>query len=354
MTDDVGLLQHATYSTPNRRHGYATDDNARALIAAVVMSERSEDEPIASALQTYLAFLIHARCETTGRFRNFLSYDRRWLDDDGGDDCQGRTIWALGELTARRPIGVSLRLAEGLFRDARELLPTIRSIRGRAFTVLALDAWLRRHRRDGEIRSLLGRLADGIADEFPCPGADGWPWYEDIVTYDNARLPEALIVAGDRLDREDLVARGVRLLRWLLDIQTAPEGCLSFIGNDGWLRRGGRRPRFDQQPLEAAALVGACRAAFLATGDPDWLWEMRRSFDWFLGRNEHGLPLIDPETHACCDGLTPAGVNANQGAESTLSWLLSVLILHEMNEAGHSERPPVTAPSKPTTVASVG
>ena len=331
MTDDTGLMQHSAFSTPDRNHGYATDDNVRALIAMAMMWSGFENEEVLPYLQKYLSFLHHARSEETGRFHNFLSYDRRWLDDDGSDDCQGRCVWALGELIARSPTESTLRLGERLFRSSLGMLPTIRSIRGRAFAVLGLDGTLSRNPRDEDARSTLESLASSIAAEFPPESADGWPWYEDVVTYDNARLPEALLVAGTRLDREDLVDQGIRLLRWLLEVQTAPQGWLSIVGNDGWLRRGGEKPRFDQQPLEVPALMSACRAAHRATEDPFWLSEMRRCFDWFLGRNDQGCPLVDTQTHACCDGLTPSGVNANQGAESTLSWLLSLLIMHEVH-----------------------
>lgn len=331
LTDDTGLLQHSTYSTPDRNHGYATDDNARALIAMAMMWSRFEGEEVLPYLQKYLSFLHHARSEESGRFHNFLSYDRRWLDDDGSDDCQGRSIWALGELIARSPTESTLQLGERLFRSALDTLPTIGSVRGRAFAVLGLDAYLSRYPRDEGARSALESRASSVAGEFPAEPADGWPWYEDVVTYDNARLPEALLVAGARLEREDLVDQGIRLLRWLLDVQSAPQGWLSIVGNDGWLRRGGENPRYDQQPLEVPALIGACRAAFRATEDPVWLAEMRRCFDWFLGRNDQGCALVDFQTHACCDGLTRSGVNANQGAESTLSWLLSLLIMHEVH-----------------------
>jgi hypothetical protein len=173
-------------------------------------------------------------------------------------------------------------------------------------------------------------LATRLDAAFAGNSTPDWPWFEDIVTYDNGRMPQALVIAGYDLGDDRLIMRGLRVLQWLLDVQTSERGYLSVIGNDGWFRRGGEKARFDQQPIEAAALVGACKAAYRATGDTRWLAEMRRCFDWFLGRNDLDRPLVNFKTRGCFDGLQPDRVNANQGAESLLSWLHSLLIMHEM------------------------
>jgi hypothetical protein len=330
MTDDTGILQHSAYSTPNRRHGYTTDDNCRALIVMMMIWSLFKDEAVLPYIQTYLSFLHHAQGEKSGRLHNFMSYERRWLDEEGGDDCQGRVLWALGHLLSKSPSESTRRLAEELFRVMMRGLPKMNSMRGWAFSMLGLHYYLGFYGQDEEASSSLSTLASQIDDAFRVAETDSWPWYEDIVTYDNARVPQALIIAGFRLRREDLIERGIRILEWLLRIQTSEKGHLSVVGNKGWLRRGGEKADFDQQPLEAAALIGACKAAHRATGDVRWLVEMRRCFEWYLGRNDVGCSLIDFKTYGCYDALTPGGVNGNQGAESVISWLLSLLIMHEM------------------------
>lgn len=332
MTDDTGILQHSVYSTPDRRHGYSSDDNARALIVTGMIWSLFQDEKALSLMKVYLAYLHHAQVERSGRFLNFLSYDRRWQEEeeDASDDCQGRVLWALGHLIAHAPERSAEELAGALFRP---LLPTFeapRPLRSESFAILGLHYFLRRHEGDDEVRRCLQCLSHRLNQLVASSESAKWPWPADLVTYDNGRIPQALIVAGYVLEQEEMVDRGLRLLRWLIDVQSSPNGHICFIGNDGWLQRGGERPMFDQQPLEAAAMIGACKAAYRASGDAVWLAEMRRCFEWFLGRNELGAMMIDFKTRGCFDGLTPSGPNRNQGAESLLSWLLSLLIMHEM------------------------
>ncbi len=330
MSDDTGMLQHAVFGTPNRRHGYCSDDNARALIVASMMWSLYQDERVLPYLQVYLSFLHYAHIEETGRFRNFMSYDRRWLEDSGSDDSQGRVAWALGYLTDHSPDAAARTLAEELLQA---LLPCFEEIvfpRSWAFAILGLHYYLRRHPEDHEARSQLSRLASRLDAAFVQNASDDWPWLEDTITYDNGRLPQALIIAGTDLEREDMVQRGLGALRWLLDVQTASAGHLSIIGNRGWFARTGERAVYDQQPVEPAALIGACKAAFRASGEPSWLMEMRRCFEWYLGRNDGGLSLVDFKTGGCHDGLHDGAINRNQGAEAVLSWLLSLLIMNEM------------------------
>ncbi len=330
MTDDTGMLQHALYATPDRRHGYCTDDNARALIVASMAWSLFQDERVLSRLHTYLSFLHFAHIPQTGRFRNFMAYDRHWLEEDGSDDCQGRTIWALGYLISHAPNDSTRRLATDLFHSAVASLDTLQSPRSWALSILGLHYYLRHFSGETDVRTKKGELADRMNAAFDAHATHDWPWFEDVVTYDNGRLPQAMIIAGVQLERRELVDRGLHILRWLFEKQTAHEGHLSVIGNQGWLRKSGERTQFDQQALEPAALIGACKAAYRASGDGKWLVEMRRCFEWFVGRNDLGLSLIDFKTRGCHDGLAVSGVNENQGAESVLSWLLSLLIMHEM------------------------
>ena len=330
MTDDTGLLQHAVYATPDRNHGYCVDDNARGLIVASMAWSLFQDERILQPLHVYLAFLHYAQSAENGRFRNFMSYDRRWLEDDGSDDCQGRSLWALGYVISHAPKKSAGQIATKLFRRALEFIPTLNYPRSWAFAILGLHYYLREHADDADARTRMSELTEKLNRVFVENEGDDWPWMEQTVTYDNGRLPQALIVAGTVLERQELVDRGLRLLEWLFDKQTAKEGHLSIIGNDGWMPRNGVRAAFDQQALEPAALIGACKAAYRASGHTKWLVEMRRCFEWYVGRNDIGHAMIDFKSRGCYDGMTPEGINENQGAESVISWLLSLLTMHEM------------------------
>ena len=330
ITDNVGILQHCVYTTPDRRHGYTTDDNARAVIVASMVWSHLQDERVLAPLQTYLAFLNHARPAGGGRFRNLLTYDRCWLEMNWSDDCQGRVQWALGYLIAHAPNKSMRLLAEDLFRSSLGNFECISSPRAWAFAVLGLYYYLREYSDDQAARAVMKTLAKRMETAFQEYETADWPWCENLVTYDNARMPQALILAGLALNDESLTQRGLRVLNWLLDVQTADDGHLSVIGSDGWLPRGGRRAPYDQQPLEAAALIEACKAAYRATGEERWLVEMRRCFAWYLGKNDNGVSLIDFKSRGCHDGLVCSGVNQNFGAESCVSWLLSLLTMYEM------------------------
>jgi hypothetical protein len=272
-----------------------------------------------------------------------MSYDRRWLEVNWSDDCQGRVQWALGYLIAHAPHPSMRSLAEDLFRLSLENFESISSPRAWALAVLGLYYYLREFPDDQAARAVLKTLARRLETAFQEHEGADWPWCEDVVTYDNARVPQALILAGLALDEEGLTQRGLRVLSWLLDVQSSDDGHLSVIGSDGWLRRGGRRSVYDQQPLEAAALIEACKAAHRATGEEKWLIEMRRCFVWYLGQNDAGVSLIDFKSHGCYDGLMRDGVNRNFGAESCVSWLLSLLTMHEMQPA----EAPVTPEHEP-------
>jgi hypothetical protein len=332
LTDDTGVFQHAVYATPNRPLGYTTDDNARGALVAARLWHRHRDPRLLRCLQTYLSALYDARPGPGQRFRNFQAFDRSWLEKPGSDDCQGRVLWALGSVVHEPPTEAVLRIAGELWRESLPLLGALEHPRGLALGILGL-----RYRApgDGAAREALERAAAALDRRFAAYGhSDEWPWFQDKVSYDNGRLPQALLVAGRVLGDDALVARGLRVLEWLLEVQTAPAGHLSVIGNDGWLWRGRERPPFDQQPLEAAALVAACRAAHEATGNAVWRGEMRRCFEWYVGRNDHGLALIDPETGGCRDALVPDGLNLNQGSESTLAWLEAWLDMQAARDAG--------------------
>ncbi len=329
MTDDTGMLQHAIGSTPNRHHGYCIDDVARAMIAVAMRFSLFREDSVLRLFHTYLSF-VHFAKRDDGSYHNFMSYDRRWLDEQGSDDSQGRVAWSLGYVVAHPPDELSRDLCKTMFESTIQGFEGIPWARSLAFAILGCHYFTRRFPDAAPVTRIMRSMASRIDREFEQHGDDDWPWFENVVTYENGRIPQALILAGLQLDDDRLVQRGLLALDWLLRTQTGDHGQMSLIGCQGWLRRNEPKADFDQQPVEIAALIGACKAAYRVSGDRRYLIEMRRCFDWFLGSNDIGLPLIDFRSRGCYDGLTADGVNVNQGAESLLSWLLSLLIMHEM------------------------
>jgi hypothetical protein len=328
LTDDVGILQHAKYAVPNRDHGYCTDDNARALIVALAAREQIEDAKVCDKLSsTYMSFLLHAFHEDTGRFRNFMSYDRRWLEDVGSEDSHGRALWALGEAVDLQGSEEILGTAQFIWEKALPPVEEFTSPRAWAFTLIGIDRYLDRFPGDAATRRIRERLAERLFALYRMNATPDWPWIEDVATYDNGKICEALIRTGSATQNLDQLQAGLTMLRWLTRVQFEPDGHFVPIGNDGWLRRGGERARFDQQPLECHSMVDAYLAAYEATDDPAWLSYARACVDWLIGRNDLGTPLYDFHSGGCSDGLLPDRINLNQGAESTLSCLLAMLRL---------------------------
>lgn len=332
MTDDTGMFQHAIYAVPWRQHGYTTDDNARALRFVMRYYHQYKDDSVLDLAYIYLSFIENSFNREKKRFRNYLSYDRKWLDEIGSEDCQGRVMAALADTMVLAPNPSMAGLAKELFDFALESLVSIKSPRAWAWIIAATDRYLKRFGGAREVRELRDSISLKLIKAFEANISNDWFWCEDYLTYDNARLCKALIIAGSVTDHGEKLELGLKSLEWLLKIQTNPKtGNLSIIGNNGWMKRGGEKAQFDQQPLEVAALLSACHEAFKATKDKKWLEEMKRCFNWFLGANDLHSPLYDFSTHGCCDGLHSNGVSQNQGAESTLSWLG---VLLRMNEEG--------------------
>lgn len=328
MTDDTGMLQHATYSVPEYAHGYCIDDNARALIVSVMAALQSpEPKPLITLQRKYLSFIQHAFNEKTGYFRNFMGFDRRWLEDKGSEDSQGRTIWALGVCSALSKDKGCTALATRLFHQALPLLEKLTYPRSIAFSLVGIHAYLARFSGDTEVRRVRGMLADRLFNFFPEQIDDDWPWFEDSLCYANAKIPQALLLSGQWEIRPELTELGLKILDWLIDLQIE-NNHYSAIGNDGWFVRGGTKPRFDQQPIEAQAMLEACLLAFRMTLRDKYRNAAQAALNWFLGQNDLNEPLYDYATGGCRDGLTPDGPNLNQGAESTLAWLLSALAMH--------------------------
>jgi glycosyltransferase involved in cell wall biosynthesis len=340
LTDSTGLLQHATYDIPRAREGYCTDDNARALSLMVMLEElRSESRQTCRAARIYASFVDHAFDPQSGRFRNFLSYDRRWLDEGGSDDCLGRAVAALGCCVgrSRRP---SLRSwAMELFPRAIEALARTTSPRAWAHGILGIRDAMHRLQGDRRANAIAVDLVERLLGLHTAIRTPDWPWLEDSLAYENAKLCQALIAAGDWLSSEAASAAGLTMLEWLSSVQRSPGGRHSPVGCRGFMARGGDCARFDQQPIEAHATVSACVEAYRSTGQTEWLDQAWSAFEWFLGHNVLGLALCDPNTGGCRDGLLEDRTNDNQGAESTLAYLGALVEMRALTREISSPAP---------------
>jgi hypothetical protein len=325
MTDDVGILQHASLDVPNRSCGYCTDDVGRALIVACEAAAREpDDRDAARIVTTYLSYLHDAQF-ADGWFHNFMGYDRRWQDQRGTPDAVGRAIWGLGYAERFAPRDSWRTLAGTLRRRALPDIALMEHVRSRAYAVLGLVHSLAT-RPDDEfaLRAVINDAAGTLADAYEAHRGPGWEWCEDVMTYDNARLAEALLRAGDALGDARYVAAGLAMLTFYAGVVVV-DGAFAPVGNAGWYPRGGVKARFGQQPLEAAAMVEAALVAHELTGDPSWRGIAEIAHSWYLGANVHGIALA--VEGGCRDGLDEGGCNPNQGAESTVSYLMSAIAL---------------------------
>ncbi len=328
MTDETGMLQHAIFTVPNYREGYTTDDNARALMVSALLEELGNGDARELASR-YLAFIWFAFNAETGRFRNFMDYQRHWLEDGGSDDSHGRALWALGTVLGRSDTPSLHNMAGRVFEQALPAILGTTSPRAWAFALIGIHEYLRRFSGDRKASQVREEMAGRLLSLYQHNRSDEWRWYEDGLTYCNAALPHALLMCGQWIPNDAMTHAGLESLSWLADLQRADVegGHFVPIGSNGFYRRGGERARFDQQPVEAQAMVSACLEAHRITGDKRWRNEARRAFEWFLGRNDLNLPIYDPTTGGCRDGLHPDRANENQGAESTLAFLQALLEL---------------------------
>jgi hypothetical protein len=325
MTDSTGVFQHAVFSVPNFSEGYCTDDNARAFILAALLGELGDEPERVRALATTSgAFLHHAFDLKTKRFHNQLSFERHWLDERGSEDCQGRALWALGVGVGRSAFRSFQMMAGQLFALALPALTGFTSPRAWAFGLIGIHEYLRRLSGDSLVNQTRETLTCRLMELFEASAHPDWQWFEEELSYDNAKLAHALIVSGHASGQPAVLQRGLDALRWLTELQMSEGGHFRPVGSNGFYRRGGTRANFDQQPIEAQATVSACLEAYRATADVWWYEQAQRAFDWFIGWNDLGLELYSPETGGCRDGLHVDRVNGNQGAESTLAFLLSL------------------------------
>jgi glycosyltransferase involved in cell wall biosynthesis len=351
MTDSTGVFQHAVFGVPNFSEGYCTDDNARAFILAVLLGELGEEpEALLGVATTSAAFLHHAFDALTKRFHNHLSFDRCWLDERGSEDCHGRALWALGMGVGRSPFRSFQMMAGQLFAQALPALSDFTSPRAWAFGLIGIHEYLLRLSGDSLVNqtreALTGRLMDLLARNT---GPD-WCWFEEELSYDNAKLAHALILSGHATGQRRVFERGLQALRWLNEQQISENGHFRPIGSNGFYHRGGPRANFDQQPIEAQAMVSACLEAYRDTSDFWWYEQAQRAFDWFIGWNDLGLELYSAESGGCGDGLHVDRVNGNQGAESTLAFLLSLAEMRLAQNMVASFREPTSIAKEPISI----
>jgi len=342
LTDDTGMLQHAIFTIPNRAEGHTTDDNARALIFTVLLAQLCKDQLEKHSVppdfpSRYLSFLEHAFDPAQCRFRNFLGYDRQWNEPVGSEDCHGRSLWSLGTVLGRSE-DQGLRCAAGrLFEFSLPAALEFTSPRAWAYTLLGIQEYLNSYPGDRDAQKIRSVLSRRLLEMYEAIRSPDWKWFENVLAYGNARLPQAMLLVGSACSDDRMISAALGALDWLSITQRSEtNGHFVPIGSQGFYHQGGARARFDQQPIEAAGAVSACLEAYRVTGDNRWRTEAWSAFNWFLGDNDLQLPLYDSVTGGCRDGLHPDRANENQGAESTLSFLMALL---EMRSLQNLERP---------------
>jgi glycosyltransferase involved in cell wall biosynthesis len=343
LCDDTGILQHAIHSVPDRAHGYCVDDNARALLLSSALANSGNTQLLSEiGTTTFAAFIQHAWNPDTHRFRNFMGYNRQWLEESGSEDSHGRALWALGECARSDAVPSRRKWAAALFKTALPVLETFSSPRAWVFALLGLDAYCAVETSDANAGGMRKLLADRLMALFLANRHKDWVWFEDVLAYDNARFSQALIQAGIATRTPAYVETGLQSLRWLMSVQTTSSGCFRPVGSASFGKIRQMPNAFDQQPVEAWATISACIAAYGVSNGEEWSLEARRAFDWFLGKNDLQTVLVDPVTGSCSDGLHPDRANENKGAESVLSYLLSLVELRQFMAAA------VTVEGRPT------
>jgi glycosyltransferase involved in cell wall biosynthesis len=326
MTDYTGIFQHALFTVPNYSHGYTTDDNARALLVSALLDELGYEEE-SKLSSRYLAFLGYACNAQTRRFRNFMDYQQNWLEESGSDDSHGRALWALGCVLNRCSIPAQNLMAAWLFEQTLPTILLTTSPRAWAFALVGIDEYSQKYAGDSRAGQVRDQLVERLLKLYQNNRTQEWAWFEKELSYCNATLSHALLTCGKLVSDNRIIDAGLESLNWLANLQHSSKGHFVPIGSNGFYKQGEERARFDQQPVEAQAMVSACLEAFRITGDKLWHKEARTAFEWFLGRNDLNLSVYDPTTGGCRDGLHSDRPNENQGAESTLAFLQSLLEL---------------------------
>jgi len=335
LTDDTGLIQHAKFILPDRNHGYCTDDNARAVVAMVKYYEQYASSEALKLFNTYLSFTCHAQ-RKDGTFRNFMEYNRRWIDPEPDHDSLGRALWAFGAVIANPPLPEWVPIIKDFFDKSARHIPT-QSPRGKAYAIFGMRHYLTQFPGAGGIKRQMDTAAEFLVNLYQNTAEKDWQWFENILCYDNAVLPHALFEAYMAMGNETYLEVATKTCDFLLE-NTFSSDHFSFIGSNGWYSHKKQKTQFDQQPLEAVSTVMMCRGAYEATDNPNYLKLQKKAFDWFLGDNDISLPLYDFRTKGCADGLEKNGVNLNQGAESMLSFLLALLNVIESYSPNRSQK----------------
>jgi hypothetical protein len=330
MTDDVGMLQHSKYATPNKKEGYTTDDNARALIATTNYLMLFNDPNIKKLIDTYLCLLLYLQ-RSDGKMHNYLSYDRQLLDEIGSEDCMGRTLWACGYCLNSKLPEETKHLSKEVFDKLFCWTSSFTSPRAKAYSIMGLFHYQKAHPEDQNVKLNIISLADQLTEQFRLASSQGWDWFESILTYSNARLPHSLFLAYEATGEDRFLQVASKSMIFLIKTQTM-NGVFVPIGNRGWYKKGSERAIYDQQSVEAACTTEAAIAAFRNTSETSYLLAANEAFEWFFGRNLQGLTLYNQENGSCCDGITPEGLNQNKGAESTISYLQARLNLEELKQ----------------------
>jgi len=325
ITDETGIVQHSKFATPNRGEGYTTDDNARALIVCTKHNRLDRTSEAAKLADVYLSFLYHMQMKD-GRLHNFLGYDRRFLDDVGSDDSLGRALWACGYVINSNLDEEKKLLAKELFDKALPHAINSTSPRAKAFAVLGLSHYQRAYPKDQALSQRMIELIEQLLKLYEKGSSVEWRWFEAYLTYCNSRLPQALFEAYERIRNENYLQVAKDSFNFILKVQLS-NGMFAPIGNNGWYKKGGVRALYDQQSVEASCMVETALAAFRATHNSNFITVARSIFAWFLGKNVQGLRVYNSSNGGCYDGITPEGLNLNQGAEATVTYLLARLDL---------------------------
>lgn len=324
LTDDTGMLQHAKYGVPNPGHGYTTDDNARALIMAVLLYEKYRKKKYLNLMYRYSSFLLNAQ-NKAGKFRNFMSYERKWLEEEGSEDCFGRCIWALGAALSNRRTPQGMKDSLGcILKKALPHVPALKFLRAKAYAAVGLAQL-----EAGNAKQLVAAIAEELCRRYELCKEKGWLWFENSMTYCNSVLPWSLFSAYRVTGGEKFLTTAEESLLFL-EQNTFRDGYFKPIGCRGWLNKGGKAAEFDEQPVEAAETALAYLEAYRVTGNKKYREQAQKCHAWYEGGNSGGISLIDEDTGGCFDGLTADGVNLNMGAESQVSYFICSLKISEI------------------------
>jgi len=333
LTDETGIIQHATYSIPNFKEGYCLDDNSRALMMTAMAYRRYRDKDIISLMYVYLSFIMYMQREN-GNFRNYLSFSREYMEEYGSEDSFGRTIWALGQLLISPPNDNFRQMARGIFFKSLPIFEELKSPRAIANTIMGTASYLKHAQDDEKMIGIMNDLVSLLVSGYEKYSGERWKWFEEILAYDNALLPMALYSAYE-INGNELLLHIANESTEFLESVTMSKGFFCPVGNNGWFVKGMKAAEYDQQPVDTMAMTLLYYQIYQVTKKTEYLEKMFRCYQWYLGENSLRIPLFDHETKGCYDGLGETGVNRNQGAESTLSYWISHLTVLDAEEKEH-------------------